>query len=88
MESKAAIEHIQEQLDLFRVSKVACHCLKHPDDDNDDVVDDDEDDNDDDDVEDDVEQLDLLRGCLVVVILVEFDKTEPEANLKNNPMMR
>ena len=50
MESEAAVEHIQEQLDLLRVSKVACHCLKHPDDDDDVVdVDDDVDDVDDDD---------------------------------------
>ena len=49
MESKAAIEHIQEQLDLLGVSKVACHCLKHPDDDDDDVVNDDDDVVDDDD---------------------------------------
>ena len=30
MESKTAVEHVQEQLDLLWVSKVACHRLKHP----------------------------------------------------------
>ena len=30
VESHAAIQDIQEQLDVFRVGKVASHCLKHP----------------------------------------------------------
>ena len=80
MESEAAIEHIQEQLDLLGVSKVACHCLKHPDDDDDDVVNDD-DVVDDDDVD---EQLDLLRVGKVVDILVEFDKYRSKLKIKIN----
>ena len=32
MESEAAIEHIQEKLDLLGVGKVPCHRLKHPSD--------------------------------------------------------
>ena len=30
MKSKAAVEDIQEKLDLLGVSKVPCHRLKHP----------------------------------------------------------
>ena len=32
MEREAAIEHIQEKLDLLGVGKVPCHRLKHPSD--------------------------------------------------------
>ena len=30
MKSEAAVEHVQEQLNLLRVGEVACHGLEHP----------------------------------------------------------